>query len=514
MNGKLIILRNILLGLMGAFLIGCVPEVKEDVKEELPALKVGPREAPTRSITNFSRALRCMDALLIDYGVYDISMLVEDLKDNTGNVKAGARDMLISAISDMTRRSHAIKLIAFGADSGNLVSFLASAQDQTAYAVIPQFDIRGSISQLDKSVAAKDASAGINIGVSKSFGLGVGESKTANASVMALDLAVMNAKDLSVIPGVISKNQIVIFKEGAGTDLDASVGNIPKLGINFSMNLVRAEGDAQALRNLIELASMELVGRLTKTPYWTCLQADPQAEEIQNEIYDWYYNLVADNLIVSYFQGQLRNRNFYAGPIDGAYNPELTEAVMKYQQALGLNPTGSIDQELFAALLNNPTPPVPAEPPPLAAPEASSIVANLDIHFADRSKTTLRRGEQFQIMVEPSQNAYVACYFQSEDGSIQRFFPNRFVQDSLVKTSAPLTLPGSMSFKLFASRKGRSEQLACFSSPTPMMKNLPASIKGTDFENLSMRSLQDVEKGIRQTVGQGFGGNYFEIKVQ
>ena len=159
MNGKLIVLRNILLGLISALLIGCVPEVKEDVKEELPALKVGPREAPSRSITNFSKALRCMDALLIDYGVYDISMLVEDLKDNTGNVKAGARDMLISAISDITRRSHALKLIAFGADSGNLVSFLASANETGAYAVLPQFDIRGSISQLDKSVAAKDASA-------------------------------------------------------------------------------------------------------------------------------------------------------------------------------------------------------------------------------------------------------------------------------------------------------------------------------------------------------------------
>jgi hypothetical protein len=275
-----------------------------------------------------------MDAMMIDYGVYDISILVEDLKDNTGNVKAGAKDMLISAISDMTRRSHAIRLIAFGADSGNLVSFLASANDQSAYAVVPLFDIRGSISQLDKSVAAKDASAGINIGA-KSFGLGFGESKTANASVMALDLAVMKTKDMSVIPGVISKNQIVIFKEGSGSDIDASVGNIPKLGINFSMNLVRAEGDAQALRNLIELASIELVGRLTKTPYWKCLQVDPNREEIQSEIYDWYYNLVADQLIVTYFQQQLRNRNFYAGPIDGQFNAQLTDAIKKYQQALG-----------------------------------------------------------------------------------------------------------------------------------------------------------------------------------
>jgi hypothetical protein len=330
---------------------------------------------------------------------------------------------------------------------------------------------------------------------------------------MALDLAVMKTKDMSVIPGVISKNQIVIFKEGSGSDIDASVGNIPKLGINFSMNLVRAEGDAQALRNLIELASIELVGRLTKTPYWKCLQVDPNREEIQSEIYDWYYNLVADQLIVTYFQQQLRNRNFYAGPIDGQFNAQLTDAIKKYQQALGLTPNGNVDQALFVVLLNEPTPPVPTGPP-VAAPEAASMKALLDIHFANRSKSVLQRGEQFQIVVQPSQDAHVACYFQSEDGSIQRFFPNRFVQDSLVKVASPLTLPGSMPFKLFASNRGRSEKLACFSSPTPMMKNLPAVVKGTDFENLSVRSLQEVESGFQRVVGNDMGENYFEIKVQ
>jgi Domain of unknown function (DUF4384)/Putative peptidoglycan binding domain len=511
MNSKRAVLRNLLIGMLGASLIGCV-EVKQDVKEELPALMKGPQEAPTRNITNFASALRCMDRMMIDYGIYDVSMLVEDFKDNTGNVKAGARDMLISAISDMTRRSHAIRLIAFGADSGNLVSFLASAQDQRAYQVVPQYDIRGSISQLDKDVAAKDVTAGVEIGA-PTVSLGIGGSKTAHANVMAIDMAVMQTKDMSVLAGVTSRNQIVIFKEGSGTDVDASVGNIPKLGVNFSMNLVRAEGDAQALRNLIELAAIELVGKLTKTPYWKCLGIDPKREEIQNEVYDWYYNLVADQLIVTYFQQQLRNRNYYAGPIDGKYNAQLTEAVKRYQQGLGMTPNGNIDQPLFTALLNEPAPPL-ISAAPVASPQSASQTASLDIHFADRSQSVLRRGEQFQIVVEPSQDAHVACYFQSEDGSIQRFFPNRFVQDSLVKTRAPLMLPGSMPFKLFANRQGKQEELACFSSPTPVMNSLPATVKGTDFENLPVRSLREVETAFQRVVGKDMGGDYFEIKVQ
>lgn len=503
MHFKMTHLRNGIAALICTSVIGCTP-VKEDVKEELPKLLKGPAEAPRRTITNFSNALRCMDALMINYGVYDVSMLVEDLKDNTKKVKVGAKDMLISAISEMTRRSHAIRLIAFGSDSGNLVSFLASANQNTPYAVVPQYDIRGSISQLDKSVAAKDVAGGINFAK-----IGIGGAKTANASVLALDLAVISTNDYSVIPGVVSKNTIVIFKEGKGTDADASIG---KFGVNFSMNLTRSEGDAQALRNLIELATIELVGKLTKTPYWSCLGIDPTKPEIQNEVYDWYYNLVADQQIVTYFQTHLANRSYYAGPIDGQYNNQLTEAIMNYQRGLGLEPNGNIDQELFEALLNRPVPAMPEEP--VAAPEAPTLVAALDIRFLGKPRKSLKRGEQFQVVIQPSQNAHVFCYFETEDGAIQRFFPNRFAPDSLVKPADPLTLPGKMPFKLFASTQGNNERLACFSSPKPVMSKLPARVKGTDFENLPVKSMKQIETAFRDIVGNDLGGRYFEINVQ
>ena len=503
MYKSMTIVRNVIAAFACVTFIGCAP-VKEDVKEELPKLIKGPQEAPKRTITNFSYALRCMDKMMIDYGVFDVSMLVEDIRDSTEKVKAGAKDMLISAISEMTRRSHAIRLIAFGSDSGNLVSFLASANQTTPYALVPQYDIRGSISQLDKSVAAKDVSAGINISQ-----VGIGGAKTANASVLALDLAVISTQDYSVLPGVVSKNSIVIFKEGKGLDADASIG---KFGVNFSMNLTRSEGDAQALRNLIELASIELVGKLTKTPYWRCLNIDSQKTAIQNEMYDWFYNLAADQQVVGYFQGQLANRGFYAGPVDGQYNEQLTEAVIKYQRGLGMEATGNISRELFDALLNKPVPSIYSQP--VAAPQAPTQVAALDIRYSGQPKASLKPGEQFQVEIRPDQDAHVFCYFAAEDGSIQRFFPNRFTPGSLVTTGDPLTLPGSMPFKLFASNKGNSERMACFSSPRPVMSQLPAKVKGTDFENLPVQSLEQVQSAFEDVVGTNLGGSYFEITTR
>lgn len=501
MSNRKFHVRVLLTAVVCTGVIGCAP-VKEDVKAELPTLMKGPQETPRRSITNFSTALRCMDNQMLDYGIYDVSMLVEDIRDNTENVKVGAKDMLISAISEMTRRSHAIRLIAYGNDSGNLVSFLQTANQSTPYAVIPQYDIRGSISQLDQSVAAKDVAGGISISQ-----FGIGGAKTANASVMALDLAVISTKDYSIIPGVVSKNSIVVFKEGKGIDADAS---IDKLGVNFSMNLTRSEGDAQAMRNLIELASVELVGKLTKTPYWNCLGIDPGQAEIQREIGDWYYNLVADQQIVQYFQIHLKNRGFYQGPVDGRFNADLTESIKAYQTGLQMAPSGNINEALFAALLNRPVPALPSDvpvPPPPADP------VPLDIRFTGNSGA-FNPGEQFAVKVTPESDAYVYCYFASEDGSIQRFFPNRFVNDAMVRQQAPLTLPGEMPFKLFASKKGSQETMACFSSPEPLMSKLPDSVRGTDFENLPVKSLQQVQTAFEKTLGNQLGGKFIEIKVK
>jgi hypothetical protein len=104
-------------------------------------------------------------------------------------------------------------------------------------------------------------------------------------------------------------------------------------------------------------------------------------------------------------------------------------------------------------------------------------------------------------------------YFTAEDGSIQRCLPNRLTTDSLVKRQAPLTLPGGMPFKLCASSDGKRERLVCFASPSPVMNRLPTSVKGTDFENLPMESLQHLEAAFDKAVRNELGGKYIEITV-
>ena len=205
---------------MAGSLAGCANQMDLTKKtvDETQAVKQGAQTAPFRSITGFSSALRCMDNLMIDYGVRDVSMLVEDIVDQTKKVNAGTRDMLISAVSDMTRRSRAIRVVAFGRDATNVISFLASAQRQNAYEVTPQFDIKGSISQFDENVIRNQRDLGFSI---QPF-LNLGVSRDAASSVLGLDLSVLTTDDMSILPGVTSRNSVVILKQGSGSDADAA----------------------------------------------------------------------------------------------------------------------------------------------------------------------------------------------------------------------------------------------------------------------------------------------------
>jgi hypothetical protein len=502
----------------GCATVGQSFDVGTKTLRETERSRTGPQAAPQRSITGFSSALRCMDNMLIDYGVRDVSMLVEDIVDQTKKVNAGTRDMLITAVSDMTRRSRALRLVAFGKDATNAISFLQSAQRLNAYQAIPSYDIKGSVTQLDENVIRNQKDLGV--GVLPFVNLGI--SRDAAASVLGLDLSVLTTDDMAVLPGVTSRNSVVILKQGKGIDGDAAYH---KFGVSYNMSLNKSEGQTQALRGLVELAVIELAGKLTKIPYWTCLGGDPQtSEEIRLEMSDWYYAMAANPVeIVGYFQNQLRRRGFYRGPIDGKFNPAIDVALGNYRQALGLSNEAVIDEVFFKAFLNADhsqvkAPPEPAvySPPatgalpgPAKGAEANDLVLALE---AAPTRTRFVAGEPINLKVRVNRDAYVYCYLQDETRRITRFYPNRFAKDALLAAGRTLDLPGDMRFQIVMNRKGAPETVACFGARRDVLPDLPEAIVGNDFEPLKIASMQEILDAMNRATNGAFAQGTFRFE--
>ena len=342
-------LRNLLLAVTCTMLVACAaPNLQKDVADQTRDSLKAPLEKPSVALTSFSDGLKCVDLLLLDFGVRNVSILVEDLDDQTKKVSACTKDMLISAFQEATKRSRAVRLVAFGNDARNASTFLDRAQRQSQYSNVPDYGIRGSVSQFDDNVVKKSADAGFSIGDLLAAGIAF----SSTSKVLGVDLTVMRLEDFSVVPGASSKNAIVILTQGSGTDASST---IRKFNINYQASTSRSEGTAIALRNLIELATIELIGRLVKIPYWRCLGAKDDLQEVKNEAADWFEGMVQSDgqaELFAYFQYHVSKLGLYDGEINGTPSKELADAIKKYRVLLGMKETSDLNAELFTAHLS------------------------------------------------------------------------------------------------------------------------------------------------------------------
>lgn len=462
---------------------------------QLQPAAAGPRAVPQRNVTHFTEGLRCMDDMLYRFGVRDVSVMIEDMQDQSRRLGAGTRDMMISAFADMTRRSRGVRLVTFGQDNQNIVQLLSLAQKLNDFKVVPQYDIRGSITQFDEDVNRRQAGLGATL-LSALTGplFGVRFNRTEQSSVMGFDASVISTADLSLMPGASSKNTVVVSRDE--TSAGDGIAQIRNSSLNFNFVVSRNEGVAQSLRNMVELATIELTGKLLRLPYWSCLSLDASHPEIQREMQDWFLSMQGSAETTRFFQEQLRFRKFYDGPADGKPNAAYGAALAAYRQAVGARTEGEPDFDVWQAFLLRPVPAPPPQPF-VAARSATAKPIELSV---DVSKTRYRRGEAVELSVSTSQAAYVYCYVQSPTtGKIQRIFPNRFVRDPRIEANTPLTLPGTQGFKVAAGGDDVTRQtLGCLATEREVYNDLPPPLRWGDFEDIRLGTFEQIRDAFAQ----------------
>jgi len=457
----------------------------------------------------FASALRCMDVLLLDHGARDLSMMVEDLADPAQRQAAGTRELLMSALSDMTQRSRAIRVVsADGAAAG--------AHKRDIHAVAPQYILRGSIRQIEGAPLLRAADSGGSADAT---------------SVTGIDLALLNSQDMSMVPGTGTRNTLTARRTGGALQVE-----LRKFGTSYTPTWSGHDGPAAAMRSLVELAGIELVGRLAKVPYWSCLGASDADEAVRAEIRDWYDTMAArPEEIVQYFQLQLRQRRAYDGAIDGTVNPAFKDAVARYREAMGQAREPKLSLEFFQAYLSADHGQVAAKLAPAAATQAQAYAvapparpqttpmpasavparAPLDLRIASINNVRrFARGEPVQLTIHPSRDAHVYCFLQDEKRQVTRFFPNRWQRDSRVQPDAGLQLPGAMRFEIVMNPRGVQEMVTCFATESDVLPALPPNLNAADFHPLPVASIDQLRGAFARAAGGSVAQDSFEIRAK
>lgn len=302
-----------------------------------------PDSNPVRAITNFSGALSCMDDLMARSGVKGVSIAIDDIADKTDQLKAGITEMTVSALSSISAKSGAITTFATrnpNRDGRDGLKELHAMHDSATQRA-PDFFLRGAVTQLDRSVVRNQVGAGIDVGLFNISGL-----KAIEVDMVTLDLNVGLVRDLSMIAGVSARNSVAVASRTQSGQAGAVIKTV---GLTFRMNLNKSDGPHQAVRTLVELAVVEIVGKMTGLPYWTCLD-DPATDPVfrANRLKEWKgKNKPARVRDISHM---LRRQNAYKGPINGVLTAQLREAIAGYESRRGLIPDGQPDFDLFLSL--------------------------------------------------------------------------------------------------------------------------------------------------------------------
>lgn len=309
-----------------------------DLTTEQVRETAAPSTVPARSETDFTNALVCMDLMLQSAGVGQSAPLViatESIPDRTGKVSAGALEMLIGAMSTMSSNSKAVRFIPWDRQR-ILVLF---QQQPTKDLQLPLFFLRGAVTQADQAVSKDQLGASVDVKDKAN----ATASADASVDTITLDMSAEYVRSLQVVPGVTARNSIRVGQKGAAIEPGGFIG---KTGMLFNFNFSKREGSHQALRALVELGAIEMVGQMTNLPYWHCLQMTTMDPEFIAEA-DHKFDAMSEADRVSYVSRLLKGYSIYKGAVTSIMTPALSSAIAEFERQYGQLPDGRIDSDLL-----------------------------------------------------------------------------------------------------------------------------------------------------------------------
>ncbi|MEN8263354.1 MAG: DUF4384 domain-containing protein [Nitrospirota bacterium] len=329
-------LRNMLILLTSAlFLLSCAAADPRNVDVQLK------ETAPEVKITSFSEALDDLGLMTEIYASGQLKIQSNPIGDNTGTSMSTGGE-IPRDITEMMKSS----LNSIG---GNIVYIPydpAFIQNQmvTGYSgfenkLIPDVILSGGITEFDRGLETRgentDASLGTEIkGVpdwlpSKNVGLKYGGADKAGLARITLDFNLLDFQTMSGISKMNTVNTMEVRKAVAGKELGISL-----FGQTFGLkgSIKKVQGRHAAVRLLVELSMIQIVGKHLVIPYWNLLGEDALPDKVVMAALAKYYYSLNDATAVASVQEWLYLYG-YDVPQDGVLDASTQQALSELNQS-------------------------------------------------------------------------------------------------------------------------------------------------------------------------------------
>lgn len=436
----------------------------------------------------------------------------KQIPDVTGKIAVATKDMIVTALSQMSRLSNAFRYIDYEVD----ISRQDTVQNMTAIMLNnnqmqlqkPALYVSGAVSFVDQNIISNHFEAGTS-----ATRLETGYSTNRNATLIGLDLHMGDFKTRTIIPGLDSANEVVIGNASQGLDLAGKIGSY---GVQFNVGRDYTQGPGAAIRTLVDLAMIELIGKWSRLPYWRCLTLDQTHPELQRQLRDWYdagSPKAHSKLVKTALAGLGYMKQQEISEPDNT--PAFKTVLGKYQADSGMVVTGVVDFPTYERVMRNYTKLdtdgklVPVDWTPSGELKLADVPRSMDLQIKNvqLDKTSFEVGDQIFLSTSVSRASHVYCYLQEATGNMLRLLPNATNTESLMTADVSVRIPDWINpkpgFILDAAAPG-NEYVFCLATDDDVLPKLPAAMQAAAFKPISgMSNKADVVNAFTQVAGEG-----------
>jgi hypothetical protein len=463
-----------------------------------------PNNRPVRNLTSFSASLRCMDNLLASAKRPRTLISSTVINDRSKKTFVGADEMLLNAVNHMNIKSGAYIFLdqSFSKDFGQLI-LLSPTENQEK----PKFYFRGAITQVDNNTLNDNANVDLDFtdaphpitvnggalkNISPSFSKGV--------SIVSVDLHLVSYPDKTVLPGGSVANSMVVTNKTFGVGASGLI-NLTGYDMSFSFN--RVESIGQAVRNLIELGTIELLGRHAKVPYWQCLNIEPTNEKLENNKRTKFIT-TPKPISISESQKMLIKLGYYVGIANGRMNMETHRAISKFQADKDLIATGDLNYDVYTRLKQE-----FKGYPVNGFTHSNKKHSHANGYSANKTSTTNKNGKQhltlksakadyrlndlFTVDLKARTSGYLFCFHQSGNGDVLQILPKDPNVQLQISGHYSRKLPNNNDgFEIKFEHINKAERIMCTLHDIKGNMASPFAGKFKTFARLPVKQLEEI----------------------
>ncbi len=467
---------------------------------------------PVRSVTSFSESLACMDDMLDKLGRPPVLITSKQFPDASNKSGTAVRELVITALSEMSRKSNAFRFVDFEVDltRQDTVQYLSSLMlgMNTLDLSPPDIYVSGAVSYIDQNVVARRRGVGVSADGTikgKELGFDIGYDSDINTSVIALEMHLGDMKTRTLFPGIHASNSALVAKGGGGLD---GGGVIMKLGVQFNLSRDHSQGTGIALRTLVELGTIELVGKWMQLPYWQCVQLNQSSPEFQRQLFKWFEATSPAQQTALFRAGLERAGYFAEGPEQLNEPKAFKEAVAQFQADQQLPPTGIINfasyEKLIGRLVSVDTQGQFLErgwlrelhEMPVGGSNGLPGPIGVRVRTAN-SASNFAVGQALALRLSVDRSAFVRCYYQDSAGTISQVYPNPLQVAPQLHARRTTVIPEGGGFTVRFDKPG-AERVSCYASHVDAFRRLPANLQGTPLEPITgLANLDNLDVAMR-----------------